>query len=114
MGSNVHPRQNPTYLFRVAVPTIGCDYQMRQRSDAGRTIGEPVEQPKAFANEGIFDSGPFVRNRGSAWGSVATRRRSIWGRPLVAQISANERKKRWSGLNPSILGGAGWVCVYFS
>lgn len=41
-------------------------YQIWARWASGRTIGSPALQPKAFANAGIFERGPLVRNFGGA------------------------------------------------
>jgi hypothetical protein len=52
-----------------------CDpsaYQILARSESGRTIGSPSLQPQAFANSGMFDSGPFTRHRLGECASVFT------------------------------------------
>ena len=57
----------------------GC-YQIRQRSVSERTIGDPALHPKAFANDGMFESGPFVRNCPSGCSFVLIIRRANSGR----------------------------------
>jgi len=46
------------------------DYQIKQAF--GRIIGCLSLHPKAFANWGMFDTGPFTRHLAIAWGSVET------------------------------------------
>ena len=76
-------------------------HQILQRNTFGRTIGESALQPQAFANDGIFDTGPFALKLFSGCGLVATIIRPYSGRKLPAQICANARKNRWSGVKPS-------------
>ncbi len=51
-------------------------YQMRQRSVSERTIGDPALHPKAFANAGMFETGPSVRNCPSGCSVVLIRSRA--------------------------------------
>lgn len=69
-------------------------HQILQRNASERTIGESAPQPQAFANDGIFDTGPFALKLLSGCGLVATIMRPYSGRKLPAQICANARKKR--------------------
>src|SRR5262249_28343097 len=80
-------------------------HQISQRS--ARTMGSPLLQENAFANSGRFEGGPIARKRPRGCGFVLTIRRANSGRSLVAQIRAQERKKRWSAVRPSIGAGAG-------
>ena len=57
-------------------------YQIEQA--LGRTMGWPALQPNAFANWGMFESGPLTRHFGSEWGPVCTWRRSASGVYLAA------------------------------
>jgi hypothetical protein len=57
-------------IGRVLPSALRADYQMRARILALRTIGSPSLHPKAFANSGMFESGPFTRNFPGECGSV--------------------------------------------
>ena len=92
----------------------GSPYQILQRNASDRTIGESALQPQAFANDGIFDTGPFALKLFNGCGLVATIMRPYSGRKLPAQICANARKNRWSGVKPSIAGGVGFPSNDFS
>jgi hypothetical protein len=106
------PACEPGFLYccnRCALPAY---YQICGRSESGRTIGSPGLHPNAFANSGMFASGPLTRQRAGAWGSVSTCCRSASGRAFVRQTCAHERKNRCSGVKPSIeAGGARRVDV---
>src|SRR2546423_971767 len=80
-------------------------YQITGRTESGRTIASPGLQPKAAANSGRFDSGPFVLQRDGECGSVLMRRRIASGVEFDLQICAHARKKRCSGVKPSMSGG---------
>ena len=55
-------------------------YQIRQRSVSERTIGDPALHPKAFANAGMFETGPSVRNCPSGCSFVLMSKRAASGR----------------------------------
>src|SRR6266508_3298724 len=86
-------------------------YQIRQRSE--RTIGSPALQPNAAANSGMFEGAPIARKRPSGWGFVLVCKRSNSGRPFVAHTLAQFRKRRCSGVKPSMSGGRGFPSRLF-
>src|SRR5712664_1058994 len=79
------------------------DYQILHA--CSRTIDSPFLQPKAFANSAIFESGPLPRNLGSGCGLVLAINRAYSIRSLAPQTCAQPRKKRCSGVKPSLSGG---------
>ena len=65
-------------------------------------MGSPALHPKAAANWGMFDTGPFVLQRPGECGSVLILTRWASGVMFCRQIWAHARKNRCSGVKPSI------------
>src|SRR6266508_4292895 len=86
-------------------------HQIRQRSE--RTIGSPALQPNAAANSGRFEGAPIARKRPSGWGFVLVCKRSNSGRAFIAHTLAQFKKRRCSGVKPSISGGRGFPARLF-
>src|SRR6267378_4342366 len=99
--------------FRICFTSQGVrDYQILQA--CSRTIDSPFLQPKALANSAIFESGPLPRNLGSGWGLVLAINRAYSIRSLAPQTCPQPRKKRCSGVKPSLSGGRGLPARDFS
>src|SRR5437879_1415238 len=100
-------------LYRIAseYQATSC-YQILQA--CWRTIGSPFLQPKALANSAIFESGPLPRNLGSGCGLVLAINRANSIRSLEPQTCAQPRKKRCSGVKPSLSEGRGLPARDFS
>jgi hypothetical protein len=79
------------------------DHQMAQRLPASRTIFEVSGQPNAWWNAGMFATVPFTRNGPCACGSVRARRVASAGAMFSAHTWAKPRKKRCSGVKPSMV-----------
>src|SRR5262249_5903183 len=90
------------WFLAFGISRIGGHYQIFTRLSGGRTIAEPSGTLNAFWNSGMFASGPFTRNCAGECGSVVSR--SFWSSSRIfdRQIAAKERKKRCSGVSPSI------------
>ena len=63
-------------------------HQIRARAVSGRTIASPGLHPNACANSGMFDNGPFTRNRPGECGSVASIIRAASGRRTMFRARA--------------------------
>src|SRR5437870_2699145 len=88
-------------------------YQITQRLSCGLTISSPALHENAWANAVIFDNGPFTRNCAKGCGFVFTITSAYSGRIFDAQTCAQPRKKRCSGVKPSILAGRGLPSIDF-
>src|SRR6185437_13061506 len=89
-------------------------YQIVARLSAGRTIASPSLQPHAFANSGMLLSGPLTRHLAGACGFVFTCALVASSLCSVRHTCAHPRKKRCSGVNPSILPGRPFCASAFS
>src|ERR1700694_2450001 len=89
-------------------------YQITGLTDSGRTIGSPGLQPNAAANCGMFETGPLVLHCPGECESVLIRTRCDSGVMFCLQIWAHARKKRCSGVNPSMSGGLPFSARAFS
>src|SRR5271163_2208933 len=87
-------------------------YQILQA--CSRTMASPFLQPNALANSVMFESGPFPRKRPKGCGLVLAIKRSYSGRLFVPQTCTQPRKKRCSGVKPSLSGGRGLPSSDFS
>src|SRR6266403_653404 len=104
------PRQSLLQTYSVSQVALG--YQILQA--CSRTMASPFLQPKALANSAIFESGPLPRNLGSGCGLVLAINRAYSIRSLAPQTCAQPRKKRCSGVKPSLSGGRGLPARDFS
>ena len=73
-------------------------YQIAQRFEVSRTIGEPSAQWNARWKAGMFDTVPFTRNGPCACVSVSARRVASSAAMFSPHTCANPRKKRCSGV----------------
>jgi hypothetical protein len=58
---------------RAASPPRHGAYQIWGTTEDSRTIGSPGLQLKAFAKDGMLETGPLVRHTAGACGSTVTR-----------------------------------------
>ena len=79
------------------------NYQTLTRSFSGRYILSPGFTLNALYQASVFDTGPFTLYISGECGSVLMRIRMVSSRVFMRQTWPKERKKRWSGVNPSIL-----------
>src|SRR6202047_2748047 len=103
------PSKTPSDLLPFS---IAPGYQILQACSL--TIDSPFLQPKALANSAIFESGPLPRNLGSGCGLVLAINRAYSIRSLPPQTWVQPRKKRCSGVKPSLSGGRGLPARDFS
>ena len=75
---------------------------MRIRSSGFLYKRSPSLTSKALYQASIFTGAPIDLNLPGECVSVIISCASVWGKVFPRQICAKARKKRWSGVNPSI------------
>jgi hypothetical protein len=65
-------------------------------------MASPALHPNAAANAGWCDKDPATRQRGGECGSETANTRACSSLTLLRQTCANETKKRYSGVSPSM------------
>src|SRR4051794_16504844 len=97
------PSESNVSVLARPIRTCPTRLTYHTRQALALTIGAFALQENAFANSGMFDSGPFTRYLFDACGLVAAFSRSASGRVLSHQTCAQPRNTRCSGVKPSTL-----------